>query len=218
MEKILSYQMRVNKDTGQVYKGSLVEIENSLKAKQDYVNYNEPHGLIQVICIEGIDIIGEDESKLKQFPPNRVWLDEAGKPIDIFCGNILAVRHNNEGEFTSIRPEDISTINKYLKPVIWIDNKLMVISKEARLEEYRERDELLATEPYKTINENGIDSVAYENNIATIEVEDSEETYQFQIEFTETGDKISKITYIDPMASMSEEEKQEYVVWKLLYL
>lgn len=75
-----------------------------------------------------------------------------------------------------------------------------------------QRDELLETEPYKTINENGIDSVTYENNIATIEVEDSEETYQFQIEFNEAGDKISKITYIAPMASMSEEENQEYMV------
>ena len=138
MNKILSYQMRVDKDSGQVYRGSLVEIENSLKAKQDYVNYNEPHGIIQVICIDGIDIICHDEGKLKQFPPNRVWLDEDGNLIDVFCGNILAVRHNNEGEFTSIRPEDVSTINKYLKPVTRIGNKLMAIPEESWLEEYKE--------------------------------------------------------------------------------
>mgnify|MGYP003469226485 CR=1 FL=1 len=66
------------------------------------------------ICIDGIDIICHDEGKLKQFPPNRVWIDEYGKTIDIFCGNILAVRHNDEGEFTSIHPEDVSIINKYL--------------------------------------------------------------------------------------------------------
>ena len=138
MNKILSYQMRVDKDTGQVYRGSLVEIENSLKAKQDYVNYNEPRGLIQVIYIDGIDIICHDEGKLKQFPPNRVWIDEYGKTIDIFCGNILAVRHNDEGEFTSIHPEDVSIINKYLKPVIRVGNKLMAIPEESWLEEYRE--------------------------------------------------------------------------------
>lgn len=133
MNKILSYQMRVDKETGQVFRGSFVEIENSLKAKQSYVG-----GLIQVICIEGIDIICNDEGKLQQLPPNRVWLDENGEALDIFCGNILAVRHNEEGEFTSIRPEDISVINQYLKPVIRIGNKLMVIPKEDWLEEYRE--------------------------------------------------------------------------------
>lgn len=140
MEKILSYQMRVDKDTGQVYRGSLVEIENSLKAKQDYVNYNEPHGLIQVICIEGIDIICNDEGKLQQLPPNRVLIDENGEVVDIFVGNILAVRSNSEGEFTSIHPEDIQIINKYLKPVVRVGTKLMLIPKEDWLEEYKESE------------------------------------------------------------------------------
>lgn len=140
MEKILSYQMRVDKTTGQVYRGSLVEIENSLKAKQDYVNYNEPHGLIQVICIEGIDIICNDEGKLQQLPPNRVLIDEYGEVVDIFVGNILAVRHNDEGEFTSIHPEDIQIINKYLKPVVRVGTKLMLIPKEDWLEEYKESE------------------------------------------------------------------------------
>lgn len=140
MNKILSYQMRVDKTTGQVYRGSLVEIENSLKAKQDYVNYNEPHGLIQVICIEGIDIICNDEGKLQQLPPNRVLIDEYGEVVDIFVGNILAVRHNDEGEFTSIHPEDIQIINKYLKPVVRVGTKLMLIPKEDWLEEYKESE------------------------------------------------------------------------------
>lgn len=132
--------MRVDRNTGQVYRGSLVEIENSLKAKQDYVNYNEPHGLIQVICIEGIDIICNDEGKLQQLPPNRVLIDEYGEVVDIFVGNILAVRHNDEGEFTSIHPEDIQIINKYLKPVVRVGTKLMLIPKEDWLEEYKESE------------------------------------------------------------------------------
>lgn len=144
MSKILSYQMRVDEDTGQVYRGSLVEIENSLKAKQDYVNYNKPHGLIQVICIEGIDIICNDEGKLQQLPPNRILLNDSGEVVDIFVGNILAVRSNSEGEFTSIRPEDISIINKYLKPVIRVGTKLMVIPKEDWLEEYKEGESELS--------------------------------------------------------------------------
>lgn len=75
-----------------------------------------------------------------------------------------------------------------------------------------ERNAILETEPYNIISENRRYSCNYENNIATIELWDSDVQYQFQIEFTEVRDKISKITYIDPMASMSEEEKQAYKV------
>lgn len=134
MNKILSYQMRVDRNTGQVYRGSLVEIENSLKTKQDYVG-----GLIQVLTIEDIDIICNDEGKLMGLLPNRALLDESGEIIDIFVGNILAVRHNEEGEFTSILSDDIRTINKYLKPLFRVGTKLMVIPKEDWLEEYKEK-------------------------------------------------------------------------------
>lgn len=125
--------MRVDRNTGQVYRGSLVEIENSLKAKQDYVD-----GLIQVLTIEDIDIICNDEGKLMGLLPNRALFDESGEVVDVFCGSILAVRHNDEGEFTSIHPEDIQIINKYLKPLIRVGTKLMVIPKEDWLEEYKE--------------------------------------------------------------------------------
>lgn len=125
--------MRVDRNTGQVYRGSLVEIENSLKAKQDYVG-----GLIQVLTIEDIDIICNDEGKLMGLLPNRALFDESGEIIDIFVGNILAVRHNDEGEFTSIHPEDIRIINKYLKPVTQVGSKLMVIPTEDWFEEYKE--------------------------------------------------------------------------------
>lgn len=137
-QTILSYQMRVDEETGQVFRGSLVEIENSLEAKQRYVNYNKPHGLIQVICIDGIDIICHDEGKLLQYPPNRVWVDENGEALDIFCGNILVVRHNDEGEFTSILPKDIAVINKFLKPVYRAGTKLVVLPTEEWLEVYKD--------------------------------------------------------------------------------
>jgi hypothetical protein len=68
-----------------------------------------------------------------------------------------------------------------------------------------ERDTLLDAEPYKSINEYGIDNVIYENNVATVEVYDSSEIYQFQVEFTEDGNKISKITYIDLLETEGED-------------
>lgn len=137
-QKILSYQMRVDEESGQVFRGSLVEIENSLEAEQRYVNYGRPNGLIQVICIDGIDIICHDEGKLLNFPPNRVWVDKNGETQDVFCGNILAVRHNEEGEFTSILPEDIATINKFLKPVYLKNSTLVILPTDKWLEVYKD--------------------------------------------------------------------------------
>lgn len=139
VEKIKAYMMRVNEETGKVYKGYIGEIENSLESKQAYVNFDKPNGLIQVICIEGIDIICHDEGKLLQYPANRVWMIE-DEVADVFCGNILAVRHNAYGEFTSILPEDIVKINTFLKPVHQVGTKLVVLPTEDWLEDYEEAD------------------------------------------------------------------------------
>ena len=136
-DKIKAYMMRVDEKSGQVYKGYIGEIKNALKPKQDFVNYNKPGGLIQVINVDDIDIICDDESKLKSFPPNRVWLID-GRVVDIFCGNILAVRHDAYGEFTSILHEDIKTINEFLKPVHRVGTKLVVLPTEDWLEDYEE--------------------------------------------------------------------------------
>lgn len=132
-QKILSYQMRVDDETGKVLRGSLVPIENTLKAKQDFVK-----GSIQTVYIEDIVIICNEEGKNLLLPPNRVLVDETGEPLDIIYGNMLAVRHNDSGEFTSIKPDDISTINKYLKPVYPVGKKLMMLPTNKWLEEYKD--------------------------------------------------------------------------------
>lgn len=116
--KIQAYLLRVDKQSGVVYKGYLSEVENSLEAEQRYVNYDEPHGLITVVSINNnIDIIANDEGKLMNYPINRVLVDADGKPWDILVGNLMCVRHNDEGEFTSILPEDIPVIEKHLIPL-----------------------------------------------------------------------------------------------------
>lgn len=94
------------------------EVDNTLEAEQRYVNYDEPHGLITVLSItDEIDVIANDEGKLMNYPIDRVLVDADGKPWDILVGNLMAVRHNDEGEFTSILAEDIPKIEKYLIPL-----------------------------------------------------------------------------------------------------
>ena len=44
-----------------------------------------------------------------------------GGVYDMLVGNLMCVRHNSEGEFTSIREEDIPVIEKHLV-VIMPDN------------------------------------------------------------------------------------------------
>lgn len=70
-------------------------------------------------------------------------------------------------------------------------------------------DSLLETEPYKIIRDQGVDSSSFEDNVITLTCYNEKE-YQFQVEFNETGDKISKIEYIDPYANLPE--------WKKVYL
>ncbi|RGI46369.1 DUF3846 domain-containing protein [Roseburia sp. OM04-10BH] len=118
-EKIQAYLLRVNKLSGVVYKGYLAEVDNTLEAEQRYVNYDEPHGLITVLSItDEIDVIANDEGKLKNYPINRFVVDDMGGVYDMLVGNLMCVRHNSEGEFTSIREEDIPVIESHLIPLM----------------------------------------------------------------------------------------------------
>lgn len=117
--KIKAYLMRVNQLSGVVYKGYLAEVANSLEVEQAYVNYNEPHGLITVVALtDGIDIIANDEGKLRNFPINRFLVSDDGVVLDMLVGNIMCVRHNSEGEFTSIKEDDIPIIESHLIPLM----------------------------------------------------------------------------------------------------
>lgn len=118
-EKKQAYLLRVNKLSGVVYKGYLAEVDNTLDAEQRYVNFDEPHGLITVVSInDDIDVICNDEGKLRNFPINRFLVSDAGVVLDMLVGNIMCVRHNSEGEFTSIREEDIPVIESHLIPLM----------------------------------------------------------------------------------------------------
>lgn len=104
---IKAYFMRAS------YKGYWGEISNTLDAFKKYVG-----GVIQVISINGVvDLICNEEGKVMGLPVNRALLDADGKPVDIFAGDIVAVRHDEEGNFTDIHESDIETIRKYLIPL-----------------------------------------------------------------------------------------------------
>lgn len=118
-EKIQAYLLRVNKLSGVVYKGYLAEVDNTLEAEQRYVNYDEPHGLITVLSItDEIDVIANDEGKLKNLPINRFLISDDGVVLDMLVGNIMCVRHNSEGEFISIKEDDIPIIESHLIPLM----------------------------------------------------------------------------------------------------
>lgn len=110
-QKIRAYIIRVDED-GRQYKGYFTEIENTLEAKQKIVG-----GLIQVVSLTPeIDVIINDEGKLRGMPLNRLWLSGDGKPLDILVGNIIVVRHCDE-EFTDILSEDCEIIERLLPPI-----------------------------------------------------------------------------------------------------
>ena len=118
-EKIQAYLLRENKLSGEVYKGYLAAVDNTLEAEQSYVNYDAPHGVITVLSItDEIDVIANDEGKLKNYPINRFVVDDMGGVYDMLVGNLMCVRHNSEGEFTSIREEDIPVIEKHLVAIM----------------------------------------------------------------------------------------------------
>ena len=90
-----------------------------MEAEQAYVNYNKPHGLIAVVSItDEIDVICNDEGKLRNFPINRFLISDDGVVLDMLVGNIMCVRHNSEGEFTSIKEDDIPIIESHLIPLM----------------------------------------------------------------------------------------------------
>lgn len=124
--KIKAYFMKVDSDSKMPLKGYLGYLDNTLRAKQRYVG-----GIIQCVSLTPeIDIICNDEGKLLELPPNHVWIDidDDGKihVVDLFVGNIFAVRHEGE-EFASIHDEDVEVIRKYLAPVIQTNTGLVTI-------------------------------------------------------------------------------------------
>ena len=95
------------------YQGYFGEIQNTLEAKQKYVG-----GLIQVISLDDVDIICNDEGKLMGLPVNRAIVDDDENVLDVIVGDIICLRHDDEGEFVDIHETDLQIIRKYLRPCV----------------------------------------------------------------------------------------------------
>lgn len=129
-KRIKIFAMRC--EDGKVYKGRIEEIENSLEAKQRFVD-----GYIQVIGLtDEIDLVLNDEGKLDGLPLNRVWLGKDGNILDILVGNVLACRFDSEGDFTSILESDIPVILGRLPAVMAVLDNNVFVRNEEDLPEY----------------------------------------------------------------------------------
>lgn len=129
-KRIKIFAMRC--EDGKVYKGRIEEIENSLEAKQRFVD-----GHIQVIGLtDEIDLVLNDEGKLDGLPLNRVWLGKDGNILDILVGNVLACRFDSEGDFTSILESDIPMILERLPAVMAVLDNNVFVRNEEDLPEY----------------------------------------------------------------------------------
>ena len=141
MEKtIKAYMLRVNAE-GNPCRGYIGEIDNTLKAKQEFVG-----GTIQVIMISPeINAILNDDGKLLHLPINRLWKNADGEALDFVVGNILLCRNDDDGNFTSILERDIELIEKCLIPLKGmseVDNRLVFYTcPEQYLPEYKDGGE-----------------------------------------------------------------------------
>lgn len=91
----------------------VMELENSLKAEQRFVG-----GLIDVVELSderGLDLVVNDEGLLEQLEPRAIYIGKG--LVQIFVGDCFVCRHNSEGEFESIRDEDIPYIEECLKSI-----------------------------------------------------------------------------------------------------
>ena len=108
MKKILTIQMKID-DSGKPMKPEFIEIDNTLKAMQEFVSGN-----IEVVNIEDIIVVMNEEGKLRNLPLNCILFDENREVIDGLVGNLLCCRVNSDGDFVSIKENDLEILEKHL--------------------------------------------------------------------------------------------------------
>ena len=111
-------------------KQGIMEIENTLEAEQSFVG-----GLIDVYAItDNLDIVLNDEGLINGLEPRAVVLgegtDEAKKQRkikEIIHGDCFVCRHDEEGNFLSIREEDVETVRYFVKSIISIYDNVIIV-------------------------------------------------------------------------------------------
>lgn len=108
----------------------IIEIENSLEAEQAFVG-----GLIDVYALtDDLDIVLNDEGLINGLEPRAVVLGEGAveakkqrKIKEIIYGDCFVCRHDNDGNFVSIREEDIKTIRYFVKSIISTHDNVIIV-------------------------------------------------------------------------------------------
>lgn len=111
-------------------KHGIMEIENSLETEQSFVG-----GLIDVYSLtDNLDLVCNDEGLINGLEPKVAVLGETvdGKEgirglHEIIHGNCFVCRHDNDGNFVSIREEDVDTIRYLVKSIILIHDNVIIV-------------------------------------------------------------------------------------------
>ncbi len=107
-----------------------MEIENTLEAEQAFVG-----GLIDVYALtDDLDIVLNDEGLINGLEPRAVVLGEVTveakkqrKIKEIIHGDCFICRHDDGGNFVSIREEDVKTIQHFVKAIISVHADVIII-------------------------------------------------------------------------------------------
>lgn len=135
---ITAYFLRVDEKTGIPYRGYLSQISNTLKALQEYVNFDRPHGRIEAYPLnESVKLIIHEEGKFLGYPCNRAILNGKGDVLDVLVGNVLCVRSAGE-DFTDIEESDVPIIEALLKPIREVSEGVVYLASAASLPKYEE--------------------------------------------------------------------------------
>ena len=121
--KIKVYGFRNNKH-------GIIEIENSLETEQVFVG-----GLIDVYSVtDDLDVVFNDEGLINGLKPRVVILGgnvdgEGGirELKEIIHGDCFVCRHDAEGNFVSVREEDVDTIRHFVKTIISVYADVIII-------------------------------------------------------------------------------------------
>ena len=108
----------------------IMELKNTLEAEQAFVG-----GLIDVYALtDDLDIVLNDEGLINGLEPRAVVLGEVTveakkqrKIKEIIHGGCFVCRHDDEGNFLSIREEDVGTIRYFVKSIISIHDNVIIV-------------------------------------------------------------------------------------------
>lgn len=107
------FMLRATKEA--VYQGYIGELENTLKAEQEFVG-----GSIEVIRLTDNTLaVFNEEGKILGLPFNRFLLDKRHEVFDVIMGNIFCCGVDEEGNFCDIDERDIPTIVDRLRPAFF---------------------------------------------------------------------------------------------------